>query len=140
MKKINLLLTLMLVSLLAACSDDNDIPDVNLYADFEGVTYDGQTGITYAVKGEDFKVTSVNVESLNGEKAALGPVTFYWDGVPFAETIVEPFSVVVPTTALPVGDHTLTIKATVLQEGKSVGVGWVAYKFRIIREAQPDPE
>lgn len=132
MKKLLYLLLMIPMLALVACSDDdNDVPDVKL-----GFTYSGATdvdGTLYTVQGDTLGIDSVYCTPTEGTKPAMiANVTYVLDGRPLGYSPVAPFSISLLTDEMPVGRHTLTLEMTVLQEGKSIGTGWMPIPVAVV--------
>lgn len=123
--------------LLSSCSDENDLPQVNINVNLDGVTE--EDGVLYVVQGEPFKVISLTVTSLNGNNSALTNVGYYWDGFLSAVTNISPFACEFDTAGLAPGNHSFQIKMTVLQVDKSVGISWVGYHVKVVEKAEDIP-
>lgn len=122
---------------MASCSDDNDLPEVNISVDLENVTV--SDGVIYIVQGTDISVKSIEVESLNGKNSALANVAYYWDNSLVAMTNIDPFSCKFQTSALGVGNHLFQIRMNVLQEDKSLATSWISYNVVVVASAEDLP-
>lgn len=140
MKKLYyLLLALPLLALLSACDDDDkSLPEVSLSIEYSGGTLND--GKLYVVQGEPLKIDALIVKPDPGTgKAALGQTTYFWDGYPFYTTGLVPFAVVIDTSDMAEGEHTLTVNTQIFQEGKSLGWGIFQYKVVIVAAPEDQP-
>lgn len=123
---------------LTGCSDEDDLPDVDILVDMEDVSV-GPDNTIYIVQGGTFQINSITVKSLNGQNAALGSVEYYWDGPLYAVTNIAPFSIKFNTDNLPIGNHLFQIRTSVLQVDKSMAVAWLSYKVKVVASADDIP-
>lgn len=142
MKKfLYLLLVLPLVTLLAACSDDDnskDLPEVSMNLQYSGAVMDNHQ--LYAVKGDTITIQNVSVTPLPGtKKATLGEVTYAFDGLPFFRSIVTPYTAQIVTNNLPVGKYSFTVVATVFQVDKEIAFATFTYPVNIVATASELP-
>lgn len=124
MKKILLPLVIaMSFMAITACSDDNDLPKVNI--SFNVSNAEDIDGTLYIEKGDTLRVNSITVEDLNGKGAIIGTVTYYWDYAPLSTVALPPFSIAIPTKNQPVGTHILQAEMSVLAVDKTPSKAWV---------------
>ncbi|MCM1152532.1 MAG: hypothetical protein NC328_02615 [Muribaculum sp.] len=140
MKQKVLLMMMALTGLfaLSACSDDNDLPDVNITVQMQEVSE--YNGIIYVVQGKEFQVNSITVTSLNGKNSALTTVEYYMDHYLTAVTNVSPYTCTFNTNSLPVGNHLLQMRSNVLQVDKSLATVWLNYYVTVVASEKDLPE
>lgn len=141
MKRLNLLALALIATLpliFTSCSNDDDLPEVDLSVSFRGATE--QNGTLYLVEGDTLVIEGLNVSPVSGsKKATLGATAYYWDYQFLGTTMVEPFGLRINTEELPAGDYLLQINTTVFQVGKSVGIAYITFPVKIV-PAQQLPE
>lgn len=137
MKKLIYLLFLLPLALLGSCSDDDDLPNVDLTISFDNVAADGS--VIYVVKGEPFEVTSVSVKGI-GSKALVTSVTYYWDYLCLGTLPVAPFCYKFGTDYTHTGNHLLGMTIEVAQEGKSLGFTGALYHVKVVDSVDDLPE
>lgn len=126
------------VLLLGACDDDgSDLPDVDFVIDMTGgVYYEGQI---YVVAGQNLNINSISVvNNVQGKKAMISYVDYYWDYIRVAQSVVSPFAVelyINPNT--PVGRHNLEIYAPVFATDKSPAFSLLSYTVNVV-ESESD--
>ncbi len=132
-----LLLALPLMVLVASCSDDDkDLPQVTFSMDYSGATL--TDGVLSIPQGHDLVINSLKVTPVEGtKKATLGRVTYFLDGFPIYETIVDPYTVTISTANLEVGKHLLQIRAGIFQVDKEAAFGVFSYTLDVT-EPVPD--
>ncbi len=138
MKKfIYLLLALPLLAL-TACSDDDDLPDVNLTTEYTGAT--SVDGVLYVVQGEPFVINSVTATPVReGKKAAVLNVTYGLDGWVVGSSVVAPFTVEFDTSVLELGKHILSLSMNIAEEGCEPAIGYYATTMQVVASADDIP-
>lgn len=122
---------------MVSCSDDDNIPDVDVYASFEGGTQ--VDGSYYVVKGEPLQVTSINLENYGKDEATLGGVRYFLDYMPIGTNIIPPYGILIETDNLSVGNHLLQAETPIYAVGYSICTGYIAKKITIVAEAEDIP-
>lgn len=130
MKKLLYILMLLPLGFLASCSDDNDLPSVDLTVEMTGAADVDNT--IYVVQGEDFGIESITVKALNGNQAALTSVGYYWDGILSQVAPVAPYTITWNTASLPVGRHLLQMQSSLLEVDKSIASALFTYKVVVV--------
>ncbi len=138
MKKLFYLLFALPLLSLVACHDDDDIPNVEIIATFEGGTQVGD--VYYVVQGDELQVTGVNLVNHGTKEAALGGVRYFWDYMPIGTTITAPYALNISTAEIPVGSHLLTAEMPIYAVGYSLCTGYMGKKIKIVAEAEDIPE
>lgn len=139
MKNLLYALAALPLLLLGSCSDDNDLPDVNINVDMTGL-YESQ-GDLYLVSGDNVTINSISVTSLNGKPATLGRVDMFWNDVLQSSSIVEPYSITFNTENLRPGISLLTLQMGVYQEDKTASWAVLQYDIHVVlsqSELPPD--
>lgn len=136
MKKLfYLLLALPLV--MVSCSDDDDMPNVDITASFDGGTQ--VDGSYYVVKGDTLAVTAMTLENHGTEEATLGGVRYFLDYMPIGTNIVPPYGIKIVTDNLPEGNHLLQAEMPIYAVGYSICTGYIAKKITIVGEKEDIP-
>lgn len=131
-------LPLMTVSF-ASCSDDNDLPDVNISVDVDNATI--VNGTIYVVQGDTLDITSVNVKNNDSNKAAaINNVKYFIDGYYFGTSFFAPYPAYnITDVNTPVGKYQLGITCTVLAVDKSIASGVLSYPIVVVANAEEIP-
>ena len=163
MKKLLYLLLMLPLAFFASCSDDDDLPQVDLTLTLSGVTqYDGSF---YAVKvqpsdtdteatltdNEDGKdddtlpegvitIDSFTAQSLTNKNASVANAAFYIDGLYIAPSFNTSYVCAITTANLPVGTHSLSVVANVLQVDKSIANAALNYTLKVVASADDLPD
>lgn len=134
MKKLLYLLLMLPLGFFASCSDDNDLPSVDITVNIENAV--DANGKVYIVEGEPLTVTGIDVKSLNGKASGISGVKYVLDHVGMGYTIVQPFGGSIDSAYLPVGNHLLTLAFDVLQVDKSIAYAQLSTVVEVV--ASPD--
>ena len=126
MKKLLYLLLLLPLGFLASCSDDDDLPAVEVT-----VNIDNAVPLT---------VQSINVESLNGKATGISGVNYVLDHVGLGYNIVSPFGAQINPAYLPVGNHLFTLSFDVLQVDKSIAYAQLSTIVTVVESAEDLPD
>lgn len=120
----------------ASCSDDDDLPDVNLGITIEGGVF-GPDGDIYVVQGDQLNVLSVDVQNnVPGQNAALANVSYYFESRYLGTTNLPPFACEGLTgTDTPVGDYDLDITCNVLAVDKELAIASLEYDIEVVPDA-----
>ncbi len=121
--------------LFASCSDEKDLPNVDI-----DVTYTGATtvdGTLYADQTQPFAISSVTATPLReGAKAGIVNVAYGLDGWVLGVSSNPPFEIEFDTSTLQTGRHLLTLTMTVAEEGCEIATAYYATTIQVV--ATPD--
>ena len=139
MKKfLYLLLALPVLGLLAACDDDNDLPQATVQLTYEGAV--DVDGVLYIVQGEPFSITSVYAVPAQGTGNALvGRVNYSLDYEYIGTSDVMPYGITFDTEFMPLGNHLLQLSGTLAQEDKALATFNLYYKLKRVASAEEIP-
>lgn len=131
-------LPLMAVSFVS-CSDDDDLPNVDITVDVDNATI--VNGTIYVVQGDTLDITAVNVKNNDTSKnAAITNVRYFIDGYYFGTSFFQPYPAYNITDAdTPVGKYQLGITCTVLAVDKSIAQGVLSYPIVVVASADQIP-
>ncbi len=134
MKKLLYLLLLLPLSFLASCSNDDELPSVDVSVTMSNaVRYDGKI---YVVEGQPLSVDSIGVKSLNGKATGITGVNYALDYVGIGYNVVSPFGAKIPAAYLPTGNHLLTLSFDVLQVDKTIAFTRVSTLVKVVPESE----
>ncbi|MDE6340054.1 MAG: hypothetical protein K2K97_09775 [Muribaculaceae bacterium] len=138
MKKLLYLLLLLPLGFFASCSDDNDLPSVDITVNIDNAV--DANGKVYIVEGEDLTVSGIDVQSLNGKASGISGVKYFLDHSPVGFTMVQPFGGSIGSAYLPEGNHLLTLAFDVLQVDKSIAYAQLSTIVTVVPTAEDLPE
>lgn len=134
------LLALLPMSILfTACSNDDDLPDVDFTVTFDGAT--NVDGVLYVVQGTDFDVTSITVTNREeGKGAGIGNADYYWDYIYVGTSVQPPFGFEFDVTEnTPAGRHVLSIECPVFAVDKTLAQALLEYNVQVVATADDIP-
>lgn len=133
-----LLLLALPLLFLSACNDDDDLPDVDITVNVDGLYQaDGQL---YAVKDTPLQINSVTVAPVGTSKeAALGSVRYYCNGVYQVTSMVAPYEATFNLAEVPEGVNVLGLQMGVFQVDKSIAWANLEFKFTVVDDAASLP-
>lgn len=132
------LLLLPLGFMAASCSDDNDLPDVDVTVVYDNVVMDNN--VLYVVQGDIMKVTGIDCKGNDGKQALVNNVTYYLNGLPQIHPIFAPYGVGIDTGMLEPGRYVLTMGMNILQVDKSISTGMIDQSFIVVKTAEELPD
>lgn len=116
---------------LTSCSNDDDLPQVDISIDYSGATE--VDGVFYVVAGNTFAIDALKVTPLDGYgKATLSTTAYYWNYQFVGSTIVEPFGMKFETEGMEPGNAVLQINTTVAQVDRSIGIAYFTLPVKIV--------
>ncbi len=130
-------LFLALPLLFVSCDDDKDLPNVEIYATFDGGTQ--VDDVYYIVQGQELQVTGVTLVNHDDKEASLGGVRYFWDYMPIGTTITQPYAITISTEEMPVGNHLLQAEMPIYAVGYSICTGFMAKKIAVVAEEEDIP-
>lgn len=138
MKNLFLLLAMALPTVFfTSCDDDNDVPNVDVTVQMEGVTRVDNT--LYVVQGEPLKIASITLTDNTKKGAVIGSATYFWDYYRVGGTIVAPYGMTIDTEGVPVGNHLLQISMSIYAVDYSPSVGVVEYQVKVVADESDIP-
>ena len=137
MKKLFYFMLLALPLGFVSCDDDDDLPNVEIYATFEGGTQ--VDDVYYVVQGEDLIVSDVQLVNNGDKEATIGGVRYFWDYMPLGTTITQPYAITINTAETPIGNHLLQAEMPIYAVGYSLCTGFFAKKIKVVAEEEDIP-
>lgn len=147
MKKILslLLLALPLTFALSSCSDEDDMPNVDMSLNISGGTMVDNT--IYLVQGDTLVINGINVTNNEaGKAAAVTAATYFWDYTRLGTAMLPPYGFKIITTkavdnlpGTPLGRHLLEIECPLIAVDKEVATAIMAYTVQVVENADDIP-
>lgn len=139
MKKLFYLLIAVPFVFLAACSDDDKLPDVDLTVAFEDCAISQTDNTIYVVQGKSFDIASINLVVNEDKKGDLGVVNYYIDGYRIGASVEKPYSATISTEGMEPGTYLLNIEAGIYVVDYPVCIGVVGYNVKVVAEESEIP-
>ncbi len=124
---------------LASCSDDDDLPNVDVSINVEnGSIVDG---VIYVVQGDTLNIEGIKITNNEaGKGAAVTNVRYFVNGFYIGESLFAPYPAYNITDAeTPEGSYSLGITCTVLAVDKSVAQAVLTYPIKVVAQATDVP-
>ena len=138
MKKILFFMSALLVFAFSSCSDDSDLPLVDIDTTCSGAVMVDRT--LYVVQDSTFEITSVIAQPIReGKKAMVTSVVYSLDGWIIGSTDVAPFGVTFEPGTFSVGKHMLGMQMMIAEEGCTPAVGYYARDLVVVSSADEIP-
>lgn len=130
---------------LAACSDEDDLPKVDMSITVSNAQQ--IDGVIYVVQGDAFTISAINVVNQEaGKAAAVTQATYYWDFYRLGTSLVPPYGFTIQTTkadgdvaGTPLGRHELQIECPLIAVDKEVANAVLVYQVEVVANASDIP-
>lgn len=139
-KLLYILMAILPIGILSACSDDNDLPKVELTVTLENGTL--SDGAIYVVKGEPVTISSITVKNLESNKGAMiTSAAYYFDGYYIGTAVESPFRFELMTTEeTTLGKHILEIVSPLFAVDKELATAVIVYPVVVVDNARDLPD
>lgn len=108
--------------MVSSCSDDNDLPNVDITMSFDNAVVDD--GTVYVVQDSVFSITSITTKSVDsGKSSAIANIKYFWNGRPAPGLTWSGMPVNIDMAIMPQpasGNNVLALDATLLEVDKSI--------------------
>lgn len=141
MKKLFILLcSLPLLMSMAACDDDDNLPQVDISFEFSNATV--SNGTVYVAQPDTLIVEGITVTPTRPNHVAtcVGPVNYWLNGAPIYTTFIAPYGVKIPTDDLTPGTYTLTANMGIAEEGATLATAVTQVKIAVVADASEIPQ
>lgn len=139
MKKFYYLLLLVLPLAFVACDDDDDLPNVDFSINVSGAV--NVNNALYVVRGEAFKIESIQVINNDKDKSAIiTSADYFWDYYHIGVNFQAPYGFEIQTTEeTRLGEHLLEIECPVYAVDKSPANALVVYTVYVVESVDDIP-
>lgn len=134
MKKL-LYLMLVLPLIMVSC-DDDEKPNVDFKIEIYGGKFINKT--IYVVKGDTLCVENIEIIS-HDKNAAMGPVSYFWDGRFILTNPFVPYKICIPTAGMVLSEHRLHFNCPVYAEDYPIMTAYFDYKVRLVETLDSIP-
>lgn len=121
-KLIYLLLVLPFAMMISSCTDDKDLPNVEITMSFDNVAI--QDGTVYVLEDGTFSITGITTKSVDSkQQSAIANVRYFWNGIPAPGLTWGEYPLEITMEELPLresGNNLLGLDATLLETDKSM--------------------
>lgn len=121
-KLLYLLLVLPFAMMISSCSDDKDLPNVDITMSFDNAAV--KDGKVYVLADDVFSITGITTKAVNSnQQSAITNVFYFWNGMPAPGLTWSPFPMEINMADMPLakdGVNALGLKATILETDKTM--------------------
>lgn len=129
MKKIFYLL-LVLPLIMVSCKDDDELPDVKFNVEISGGK--NVNGVIYVVKGDTLTVEKVEIASHNSKGAAMGEVSYFWDGMFLLTNPFPPYKINIATDEMIMPNHILEFNCPLYVVDSPILTAYFRYPVKLV--------
>lgn len=141
-KLIYLLLALPLAFLATSCSDDDNLPDVNVTFTFDNAAV--KDGVVYVNEADTLLITNIETKAVNSDKAAtIANVRYFWNYIPAPGLTWSNLPIEIPMAKMPLvenGYNVLGMDATILEVDKSIAYSYFRIPIAAVAEGESFPD
>lgn len=140
-KLLYLLLVLPFAMLMASCSDDDNLPDVQITMNFSNAAVDD--GVLYVAKNDTLKLNSIVTKAMDANQSAtLANVRYFWNYIPAPSLTWSNFPLEIDIDAMPLtesGMNYLGMQATLLETDKSMAYTNIQVPIKVVETVEEFP-
>ena len=129
MKKIFYLL-LVLPLMMVLCNVDDEMPNVNFNVEISGGK--NVNGIIYVVKGDTLTVENVEIASHDSKGAAMGEVSYFWDGKFLLTNPIPPYKINIATDKMIPDNHVLEFNCPLYVVDSPILTAYFRYPVKLV--------
>ena len=140
-KLLYLLLVIPFTMMVASCSDDKDLPNVDITMSFDNAVV--KDGIVYVEQDAVFSITGLTTKSVDSnQQSAIANVRYFWNGIPAPGLTWSNFPMEINIAEMPEpasGNNILGLNATLLETDKSMSYCSLSIPIKSVKlEDMPD--
>ncbi len=121
-KLLYLLLVVPFAMMFSSCSNDDDLPNVDITMSFDNAVVDN--GTVYVVQDSVFSITGLTTKAVDSNKqSAIVNVRYFWNGIPAPGLTWSGLPMQIDMAQMPQpesGNNILGLDATLLETDKSI--------------------
>ncbi|MDE5870523.1 MAG: hypothetical protein K2H22_01050 [Muribaculaceae bacterium] len=141
-KLLYLLLVIPFAMMVSSCSNDNDLPNVDITMTFDNAAV--KDGAVYVLQDSVFSITGITTKAVDSkQQSAIANIYYFWNGIPAPSLTWSGLPMEIDMAKMPQpedGENILGLRATLLETDKSMA--YTALSVPIIavenEEALPD--
>ena len=122
---------------LVSCDDDNELPDVKFKVDISGGK--NINGVIYVVKGDTLTVENVSIASHNTKGAAMGEVSYFWDGHFLLTNPFPPYKINIATDKMVTQNHILEFNCPLYVVDSPILTAYFRYPIKLVEAPDSIP-
>lgn len=129
---------LILPLIIVSCNDDDEMPDVKFNVEISG----GQNinGVIYVVKGDTLTIEKVEIASHNSKGAAMGEVSYFWDGQFLLRNPFPPYKINIATDKMILNNHILEFNCPLYVVDSPILTAYFRYPVKLVENVDSIPQ
>lgn len=140
-KLLYLLLVLPFAMIMASCSDDDDLPDVQITMNFGNAAV--ENGVLYVAQDSILTLNSIETKAMDAnQSAALVNARYYWNYIPAPSLTWSNFPLEIDIDAMPLtesGNNLFGLQATLLETDKSIAYTNIQVPIKVVASVEDFP-
>lgn len=141
-KLLYLLLVIPFAMMVSSCSDDNDLPNVDITMTFDNAAV--KDGSVYVLADDVFSITGLTTKAVDSnQQSAIVNVKYFWNGIPAPGLTWSSFPMEVNMEEMPLvekGANILGLQATLLETDKSMAYTAINLPIVAVENEEALPE
>lgn len=141
-KLLYLLLVIPFAMMISSCSDDNDLPNVNITMSFDNAAV--KDGKVYVLADDAFSITGLSTKAVDiNQQSAIVNVKYFWNGIPAPGLTWSSFPMDINMEEMPLvekGANVLGLQATLLETDKSMAYTAINVPIVAVENEEALPE
>ena len=123
-----------------ACSDDDDLPQVDFDFTYENATVVDNT--VYVVQGTTFDISAITVTNREeGKGCGISYAAYYWDYLYLGTTVEPPYGFEIELAEdTPLGKHNIEVRCQVFAVDKTIANAVVSIDVVVVASADDIPQ
>lgn len=138
MKKLLYLLLLLPLGFFTSCTDDDDLPDVDVAVTISNVV--NSNGYFYVVQGDTLKFDSITIKGNNDKTAVINAVTYKWGLSVVGWNPIAPYNFSFLTGATRDGLYNMELDFDIAQVDKTMAFAILDFPIRVVTDASQLPD
>lgn len=141
-KLLYLLLVIPFAMMFSSCSNDNDLPNVDITMSFDNAVV--KDGTVYVLQNEEFSITGLTTKAVDSnQQSAIVNVRYFWNGYPAPGLTWSNFPMVINMADMPQpesGNNILGLDATLLETDKSMSYCTLRIPIKAVDKVEDLPD
>lgn len=141
-KLLYLLLVIPFAMMVSSCSNDNDLPNVDITMSFDNAVV--KDGSVYVVQDSVFSITGLTTKAVDSnQQSAIVNVRYFWNGYPAPGLTWSNFPMKINMADMPQpesGNNILGLNATLLETDKSMSYCTLRIPIKAVEKVEDLPD
>ncbi len=141
-KLLYLLLVIPFAMMVTSCSNDDDLPNVDISMSFDNAVV--KDGTVYVVQDSVFSITGLTTKAVDSnQQSAIVNVRYFWNGIPAPGLTWSNFPMEINMANMPQpesGNNILGLDATLLETDKSMSYCSLRVPIKAVQKVEDLPD